>query len=170
MLLRYNKIMQKRTSKKSWKFLIMIKTEEFREAIENNDIKTIQLLLKDKNVEPNFFDNYAICYASKKGYFKVVKLLLNEPSVCPAGDNNYSIRYASKNGHINLVKLLLKDERVNPAAGFNFAICKSYKNQHINIVNLLWQNKKIKNTLKKDNLELYNTLTQEDIKNKVGDF
>jgi hypothetical protein len=35
---------------------------------------------------------------------------------------------------------------------------------------LLWNDQRVKNSLKKDDLELYNKLVKEDIKNKIETF
>ena len=136
--------------------------KQFLQAIENNDIKNVKLLLNHPKVNPSDKDNWAIRYASIEGHYDIIKLLLNNNRVNPAAINNWAIRYASIEGHYDIVKLLLNDHRVNPADLNNLAIIYSSMGGHYHIVNLLWQNKRVKNSLKKDNKELYNQLIKKD--------
>lgn len=152
----------------------MTPQEQFKEAIEKNNLTKIQLLLNDNRFDPSAYNNYytlfAIVFASQNGHSDIVKLLLSDPRVDPTDDNNFSIIMASKNGHREVVKLLLNDNRIIPAKYSNYAIQQACQNGHTDIVQLLWQNKKVKNTLKYDNLELYNKLIQRDITNKLNGF
>ena len=78
---------------------------------------------------------------------------------------------AIENNDIKNVKLLLNDNRVNPADLDNWTIRNASIEGHCDIVNLLWQDQIVKNTLKKDNEELYNELVKKDkIKEKIGSF
>ena len=42
----------------------MTKQEEFRSAVENNDLKKVKSILNDKYISPQELDNYSICVAS----------------------------------------------------------------------------------------------------------
>ena len=68
------------------------------------------------------------------------------------------------------VKNLLKNKKVDPSYDDNWAIIFSSKKRLTDIVKLLWEDQIIKNTLKNDNIELYNKLIQQDITNKVSEF
>ena len=66
-------------------------------------------------------------------------------------------------------------KRVDPGLVFdnipfevNTPISEAFKNQHNHIVDFLWSLKIVKETLKKDNLELYNILQKQDVKNMLG--
>jgi ankyrin repeat protein len=82
--------------------------EAINEASKNGHTEVVELLLKDRRVNPN----EAIREASKNGHIKVVKLLLKDRRVNPTVKDNESLREANKNGHTRVVQLLLKDDRV----------------------------------------------------------
>ena len=119
----------------------MTKQEKFEEAIKNNDKDTVSLLLTDKRVDPSH-------------------------------DLNHPIRYSSHHGHIEIIKLLLKDKRVDPSDYNNWAIRGTAASEKLSfeILDLLWNDTRVKTTLKNNNLELYNKLVEQDIKNKVSEF
>ena len=136
----------------------MTKQKEFENAIHNNDVKIIELLLNNKEVNPSNKYNYAIGIASKNGYINVVKLLLNDKRVNPSDKNNYAISTASENGHTEIFKLLLKNKKNDPSDDYNSSIYFSSQNGHTEITNLLWKDQRVNSTLEKDNKELYNKL------------
>ena len=111
----------------------MIKQEKFNNAIENNDIEIISILLNDKQIDPTMDKNWAIRYCSKYGYIDIVKLLLKDKRVSPSDHHNDAIDLASENGHINIIKLLWS--------------CKSVKNT-LNKNNLILYNQLIKQDIK----------------------
>ena len=85
-------------------------------------------------------------------------------------DKQKEFKIAIENNDINKVKILLKNKKVDPSEYNNLAIRTAAYKGYFDIVNLLWNDKRVKNTLKKDNLPLYNQLIKEDIKNKVIKF
>lgn len=124
--------------------------KDFLNFIDKNNIKEIKKLLKT-----SFFDN------KKNG--------------------SEAIEFASDFGHIEIVKVLLKDERIDPVNENNYAIRTAYSNGHSEIIELLWKDNRIKKTLaySEKNFILYNIdpldnvyefLSQRDIKNKIGKF
>jgi hypothetical protein len=72
----------------------------FKEAISNNNDLLILSILKDKNFNPSFEDNYPIMYLSSYGSIDIIKLLLSDSRVNPADRNNCAIQYAAQEGHI----------------------------------------------------------------------
>ncbi len=91
-----------------------------------------------------------------------IKIFLKDKKLNPSLFNNIAIIKASELGYLDIVKLFLNDKRVNPSDKLNSAITFAFKNKHFNIVNLLWQDQRIKNSLEKDNKELYNNLIFQD--------
>ena len=117
----------------------MTKQKEFYKAIENNDIKSIESLIKYKSIKPATYYNWAI----------------------------YS---TSANGYTEITKLLLKDHRVDPTDINNRAIRSAYENNQTEILELLWNDNRVRDTLKEDNLEFYNKLSQKYLKIKLFSF
>ena len=137
----------------------MIKQEEFYQAIKNNDIKNVKLLLSLQKVQPSYRCNYSIQIASENGHANIVELLLNDKRANPSFG---SLDLAAENGHLNVVKLLLNDPRVDPTYDQNMSIVFANQNNHTHIVELLWNDRRIKKTLRKYNQELYNILIKKD--------
>ena len=148
----------------------MTKQNEFFDAIENNNVKQVALLLKEKNVDPSFESNLSIRSAAYDGSFEIIKLLLNDKRVNPSDNNNDALIYASENGDLETVKLLIKDNRVDPSGDNNKAIQSAHLDKKYNVVSFLWNNEIVKNKLKNDNLDLHNELIKQDIKDKVAGF
>ena len=76
-----------------------------------------------------------------------------------------------KNNNIENIIFFLNNSRFNPATNRNFGIRMAAENSFSNIVNILWNEQKVKDTLKNDDIDLYNELIKKDkIKNKVESF
>ena len=150
----------------------MTKQDELEDAMRNNNIKKVELLLKNKDVDPSINDNQAIIYASSVGYIilDIIKLLLNDPRVDPSENNNQAIKAASENGYTNVVKLLLQHPRVDPSSNNNYAINHAAYQGHFDVVKLLLKDERVKEKLQEDFIELYNDLIKKDAKNKIEEF
>ena len=145
--------------------------DTFYECIQQNDFKLLKVILKNKDLSISEDDNYALFQAVEVGKYNIVELLLEDKRINPAHAFNRCITFAAKNGHVKVVELLLKDKRVNPADYCNNAIINSYINHNYNyITHLLWNDLRVKNSLEKDDLLLYNELTKKDIKSKLSEF
>jgi hypothetical protein len=136
----------------------------------NREFEILYLLISDQRTNISYRNNCLFRLASKNGDIELVKLLLNDPRVDPADKRNWAIRKASEKGHVNIVKLLLNDPRITANAYNNIAIIDAIENGHTGVVSLLWNDQKIKNTLQNDNLESYNKLIAEEVKDKVKYF
>ena len=90
----------------------MTKQEEFEDAIFNNDIVNVKLLLKNKKVNPSNNYNWAIYFSSQEGYLTIVKILLQIEIVNPSDLDNRAFRYTNKDTNINIATLLWNDKRV----------------------------------------------------------
>jgi hypothetical protein len=84
--------------------------------------------------------------------------------------NNRFIIDVAVFGRSEIISLLLKYEEVDPSDELNYAISLAHSQNHTKIISLLLNDKRVKNTLKKDNVDLYNQLTKLDIKEKVENF
>ena len=109
--------------------------------------------------------------AVEQNKIEKVKALLINKKLDPSFNRNICIKYASSEGYSEIVKILLKDDRVDPAWTKNYAITAAYDNKHFDIVNLLWKDQRVKNTLQKDDINLYNELIKKDkLKQKIEVF
>ena len=77
---------------------------------------------------------------------------------------------AVKRNRIKIVKLLIKDKNVDPSYCSNSAICNSFYRGYTDIIDFLIKDSRVKNTLKNDNLEIYNNLLKFVVQNKIGEF
>ena len=137
-----------------------------RYATGNGHTEIIELLLNDKRIQEGERQD-AFRYSCQHGNVTICKLLLNDNTMNPSCHNNWAIRHASQNGHIEIIKLLLKDERIQISEGCSEAILIA---NNTDITKLLWDYIRIKEGLKIYNPSLYNTLTTEEIQNKVSEF
>jgi ankyrin repeat protein len=131
---------------------------ELKEAVKNNDINNVKLLLQENEIDPSANSNMSIRVAAEYGYTEILTLLLNDNRVDPSDYEDDAFRYAAEKGHLDIAKILLKDKRVDPKSCNNWAITKAMSNKHLEVVEFLWNLDLIKNTLQKDDLELYNKL------------
>ena len=99
--------------------------ENFIDAVHNNDIDMVKVLLADERVNPNMADEHgrtALMFAAHNGHAPVVTLLLADERVDPNMANQHgrtALMYAAKKGHAPVVTLLLADERVGPNIKLN---------------------------------------------------
>jgi len=115
---------------------------DFKEAIYNNDIEKVKILLQDKRIDPSV-KNYAIRLTASRGQVEIVKLLLEDPRVDPTVENDQAIRYAAANGHTEVVKVFLQDKRVDPSTDNNEAIRWAANNGHTEVVKVLLQDDRV---------------------------
>jgi hypothetical protein len=140
---------------------------KFEQAVLDNDLKNIKLLLNNPKVDICYDKNYAISTACQLGYIDIVKLLLEDGRADPSDKKNFAIGLAAEGGYIDIVKILLNDKRVNPTDVQNYAIRRTTDEA---MIQFLWNEPRIHNSLRNDNYELYSELIKKDIKNKIKDF
>ena len=177
----------------------MTKQDEFEKAIQYNKIDTFKKLLNDSEVNPAIDNNWCIWAAVSENSLEVFNILFNDERIDPSADNNsciyeavktnnieilkklltdkrtnpsdpYALSHAAKNGFFDIAEFLLKDKRVDPSSKNNHAIRKAFQYLQHDIINLLWNDNRVKKTLKKDSLGLYNKLIKKDVKNKLKEF
>ena len=159
----------------------MLKENQLIKAVNNNDLSTVKNLLKDKKIHPQKDNNDALYIASQNGYLDIVKLLLKDKRVDPSNHSNQHFRVAAIFGHFNVALILLNDKRVNPTDCNNQAISqtalkygdpnyKPIQKSYPRLTKLLWKDKRVKNSLKYDDSDLYEKLLLNDVKNKINNF
>ena len=146
------------------------KQNELKNAIQNNDLNTVKLLLESNIVYPAYNNNYPIQLASQKGHLNIVKLLLSDQRVDFTDCNYAAFRLAATNGHIEIMKLFIQDHKFDCLYYGNIAISFSMTNKCFEIVDLLWKNKLVKQSLRKNNFKLYTKLIQKELKSKIIKF
>lgn len=111
-------------------------------STQNDAYATMKHLLKEKRVDANGRDNFAIRHAAECGNHQIVRLLLKygaDPTSC----HNYALRYAIKNNHVSTVETLMGDrpsdltKLVNPTIRNNEALSDAIVNNNLEIVKLL---------------------------------
>lgn len=119
------------------KMLKEIMAKKVLEAIENDDVEGLAILLQREldSEDLSFKNNRPLVLASERGYLDIVNLLLDH-DVDPSEPGNYALLMASKNGHLEVVERLLKDRRVKKAP-LDPSIRYAQNNGHLEIVRLL---------------------------------
>ena len=128
--------------------LELVYYNQFRVAIEEENIGLVREYLKSPNYDPSANNSTLIGEASESGLIDIVTLLLNDPRVDPSRDANYAIKMAMHN---------YEDERLSNEG-------------YLETIELLWSDNRVKSTLEKNSPHLYEKLIKENIKNKVKDF
>jgi ankyrin repeat protein len=176
------------------------KQELLYDSLENNDTLMAKKLIFHKDVNITEYNNYALRIAARKGSVEIVILLLSLKEITEIHCLDYLFTHTIENGHLEVLQLLLEDSRtktielrdyfvntaakrgyleiiklllnlnLSPIQNSNTPIIEAFKNKHNHIVDFLWSLKIVKETLKKDNFELYILLKKQDIKNKIKAF
>eukprot|EP00586_Coscinodiscus_wailesii_P002905 CAMPEP_0172483714 /NCGR_PEP_ID=MMETSP1066-20121228/10833_1 /TAXON_ID=671091 /ORGANISM="Coscinodiscus wailesii, Strain CCMP2513" /LENGTH=219 /DNA_ID=CAMNT_0013247771 /DNA_START=14 /DNA_END=670 /DNA_ORIENTATION=+ len=100
-------------------------------------------LWKDLDMNPSFYDDCAIKYASRYGCINLVRDLLKDGRVNPSAEDNYAFRFAWEKGHLNVVEELLNDEKLDPSAGDNCAIRFASAEGRLNVVEKLLKDDRV---------------------------
>ena len=96
---------------------------------------------------------------------KLTKLLLEDNAY-----DSWAFRFACDEGLFDIVRLLLENKMHDPCKIQNAAIYFAYEKKFHKIVQLLWNDKRVRNTLENDNVELYNELIQKYLTIKINTF
>jgi ankyrin repeat protein len=81
-------------------------------ASANGHKEVVELLLKDRRVNPSVDNNFAIRRASYYGHKEIVEILLKDNRVDPSDMGNEAMWHAQWNSNYEIADLLLKDNRV----------------------------------------------------------
>jgi len=113
-------------------------------------LELLNILLKDRGVNPGEKLNTAIRYASAEGRLEVVKRLLQDERVNPGDFGNEAIITASTFGHLEIVEILLRDERVDPSDRNNRALVRALQGGKLKIVQRLLSDERVKGKVNAD--------------------
>ena len=86
----------------------MSKQQEFNEAVMKGDIRIVNFLINDPDVDPSVGRSKLLRYASQKGYNDIVNVLLKDSRVNPSLYRNYALRESLKNDNLCAVKTMLQ--------------------------------------------------------------
>jgi ankyrin repeat protein len=148
----------------------MTKQNEFENAVDKNNFTKVKELISHPEVNFKDKNNQALGVASAKGYIKIATLLLKDKDNDLSSIENYPICISVQNEHIEIVRLLLNDERNNPTEDRNYSIRMAYMRNNFKIIKLLLSDIRVKNTLKNDDLALYNKIISLEIQKKIKEF
>lgn len=115
-------------------------------AIQGNQPKIVELLLKNNKINPNYMNNYAVKLAIIYGNLEIVKILLKDKRVDP-GTNIISLAsdFKPTPERLEIMKLLLKDSRVDPNEYDNYALKYIINNSNFEYLELLLNDKRFTN-------------------------
>ena len=81
--------------------------DRFRAAINKNDIKMVDFLLHNRQIDPTINNNYAIIKAVESNHVDIVKLLLNDPRVATKDLISEAIKIAKDQKYSDLLDILV---------------------------------------------------------------
>ena len=134
-----------------------------KKIIRMDNEKKIILFLKNEKINPSHNNNEALIISSENGYLNSVTALFKYESVLSASNIELSFALAAQNGHIDIIKLFIKSLQLDPSLHFNWAIYNAHKNNHTHIINYLWKDQRIKKTIIKNHLNIYNEIIKKEI-------
>ena len=118
--------------------------EKFNNAIKHNNIETVILLLKNKEVSPCTDNNNAIRYASDNGYTDIVRLLINDKRVNPSYmHEKIFFEFIVENDLQSIDKLLLDPLFVKYNENIELYFSHIVEYNMIDMFNVLFSHKKI---------------------------
>lgn len=95
-------------------------------AVQQEDIETVRLLLSQYNIDPSHRDNEAIISSN----YEIAELLLQHPKVNPGAQRDKALTFAVENDDLELVKLFLSSPligRFSHADALQFARGAGYR-------------------------------------------
>ena len=128
-----------------------IATEALKLACERNNIKIVDLLLKEsgpQRAKPDSNGSFILIQSVMDGYTDIVKLLLDDKNphrVKPNARNSISLFYACERNRREIVRLLLNDDsddRVKPNDANSASLRSAIINGHSEIVKMLLDDKR----------------------------
>lgn len=114
----------------------------FSLACSNGFLIPMEILLKIKEINPNYRNNYALLNSSAKNFADSLEKLLSFSSVNPSFNNNEALILAAENGSTDTLKLLLNDSRLTLDIN-NKALTLAAENNHSDVFKLLLSDSRI---------------------------
>jgi ankyrin repeat protein len=114
--------------------------------------------------------NEALQISARRGYIELVKLLLKQKETNINSDNSEALILAVQYDHFEVISLLLKEPLIDPVGICNIPIKSAYFNRNNKNLDLLWSHKKVKESLEKDDFQIYTELIKKDIIIKIKSF
>jgi hypothetical protein len=149
----------------------MLNPTDFIHLIYTNDFDAISVLLARDDIMASCSYNNIINKAIENGNFKIFKALMLDDRISAEFYYNGSIEKASRSGNFEIVEFLFKDKHTeNYAFEDSDAIELSVESGNEKITSFLWKNDILKESLKYDNIDLYNELKLKYIEDKIAMF
>ncbi len=132
-------------------------------------VDILKIFLNDERFK-KIKDSCAIVESARNGYVEVVKLLLKDKRFSLLSHTYWTIEGAVERGHLSVVKVLLKYGLFNPSNSSNHFIIQAAANNNLEMVQLLWKDERVKDSLLKDQPDLYNKFKTLDIQKNIETF
>jgi hypothetical protein len=116
------------------------KQKLFNYACMKGNVKKIEFLLKDKEVNPSINDNEIIQKVIHSGSHKSIAVLLNDPRVDPNINLQENIELAVENKKHKNLKIIMSNEKFDNTINISSAIDKTINYQGIKIFDILTTN------------------------------
>lgn len=145
----------------------------FQASINNNDFNTFKKYLNYPLYTKgyiNYLNGSLINRATRKCLVKFVKLIIEDDRFDPSYNGSECLAVACDMGNIEITKIIIEHPKAEPEKSENLSIWTANEAGHHDIVKLLWNEKSIKNTLQKDDPDLYHELIVLDTHKKMVSF
>jgi hypothetical protein len=118
------------------------------EAIRNDNVSVVKLLLKDGRVNPGDHNNAAIGIAIENNCAEITRMLLADMRVDPLEDITFYMDSAILSGHYEVCKVLFADERIDLCMEDNRPLYNAAQVGRVSIVELLVTNNRFEHTVR----------------------
>jgi hypothetical protein len=156
-------------------------SNDFMVAVEKNNINLVNKLLEN-NVDYNY--GFCLRHAAEFGYFDILKKLLENKNNIVCNFVQEAFTLATINGYLHIFEFFINEFGIDYQKETNSLIKKAIINKKFNnlknkplnnkmydeIINFLWLNNTSKLLFKEEHEEMFNTLTANEIKNKLEKF
>ena len=144
--------------------------DAFSLAAKLNKINILDLLINRDIVDFTHAGHIALVEAVNQGNPEVVEFIFNHEKFVDSDALLDIIISAIRLKHFDIALILIKDKRIALEQMENIIITTAIMFESDEITDFVWKDKKVRKTLKNDNLKLYQELLKKDMANQILNF
>ena len=126
--------------------------------------------LEEKTLKPFVYRSDLIGLCLENSFPEGAKSLIENSYFNPSKNFDVDLATVVSFKNLELIELILNNKNSNPTRRNNYLICSAYKDNLNDIVDLFFDNQKVRDSLMKDNLDLYINLNRKYVSDKLSNF
>lgn len=144
--------------------------DAFSLAAKLNKVDILNLFINRDIIDFNHAGHIALVDAVNQGNIEVVEFIFNHEKFVDSDALIDIIISAIRLKHFDIALILIKDKRIALEKMKNIIIITAIMFESDEITDFVWKDKKVRKTLKNENLKLYQELLKKDMDNKILNF